>query len=56
MAEIRVNGRTVPSSLVVVDTLNNVVTLETLYDSEMKLNTEENHIEVNIFGKIELEQ
>lgn len=51
-AIIRVNGTELPESLVIVDTLSNEVTLETILDSDVKLNMDEIHVEVNIFGNV----
>ncbi len=51
---IKVNGEIVPGSIAVVDTFNNTATLQTLFNSEIKLNMEKNQVEVNIFGDIEL--
>ena len=51
-AVIKVNGTVIPDSLVIVDTLSNEVTLETLLDNGKKLNKEV-HVEVHIFGDID---
>ena len=52
-AVIKVNGTVIPESLVIVDTLSNEVTLETLLDNGKKLNKEV-HVEVHIFGDVDL--
>lgn len=52
-AVIKVNGTVIPDSLVIVDTLSNEVTLETLLDNGKKLNKDKVHVEVHIFGDID---
>ena len=53
-AVIRVNGREVPETLAIVDTLNGSVTLESILTEETFLDMEKVHAEVNIFGDIQL--
>jgi len=53
-AVIKVNGVEVPEALCVTDTANNIVTLETMFSGEVKLNMNKIYVEVNIFGDIDL--
>lgn len=53
-AVIKVNGEEVPNSLIVVDTLNNNASLETLDSCEIMFGTDKVYIEVNIYGDISL--
>ena len=52
-AVIKVNGMEVPESLAIIDTANNVVTLQTMLISEQKFDVDKIHAEVNLFGEIE---
>lgn len=49
-AVIRVNGVETPESIAVIDTANNIITLETMFTGEQKLSADIAYAEVNLFG------
>jgi len=49
-AIIKLNGMEVQEGLVIVDTANNKVTLETMQDNGRELNLRKVYVEVNIYG------
>lgn len=53
-AVIKINGTEVPESLVIIDTANNTVSLQTMLVHEQVLDVNRIHAEVNLYGDIEL--
>lgn len=52
-AIVKHNGVELPEALCIVDTSNNTVTLETMFDPSIKLDLDRVYVEVNIFGELE---
>lgn len=50
---IKHNGVRLTEALCIVDTSNNTVTLETMFDPSIKLDLDRVYVEVNIFGELE---
>ena len=53
-AVVKLNGKEIKEVLAIVDTANNTATLETMADSGRKLDLRKFHIEVNIFGNMDM--
>ena len=53
--EIKVNGKIVPDACVTVDTVKNQCVLDTLESAWQELDLSKIHIEVNIYGDIDLD-
>ena len=53
-AIIKINGKEIKEVLAIVDTANNTATLETMADNGRELDLRKFHIEVNIFGNMDM--
>lgn len=52
-AIIKHNGKELFAALCHVNTASNIVTLDTMFEPNMKLDLKKVHVEVNIFGDLE---
>ena len=53
-SKITVNGKEIKDAIVVIDTLNQTVSIETMWTGEQQLETNEIFAEVKLFGDIDI--
>ena len=52
-AVVKHNGMELPEALCLVNTAGNIVTLETMFEPNIKLDLDRVYVEVNLFGDLE---